>query len=302
MKKDKFPDYNSKRMTEIYNFHFRFGALSVNLHRSQYGLSGNKIAEPTRYFFIYLRQLDLIADFVKEGSKVLDLGCGQGHIIERIERRAAHITGLDISIYRIRQAKERVNSKKAYFLVGDVMSFPFGKSEFDVVIASEIIEHLPDTLKLLANIRDVLKKDGTLIISTPVSLFFKDDRSNMYISQHLYLFSYRKLLKLLKKGGYTVRMAIGVGLKSPKLTIPVWLGSPLIKFVYCALKRIKPTSGYLSPIVLQFNLVCNPWFDKLYYVFKNKKHWAALMRGAGLLGEKFPCLASQIIIMAQKND
>jgi len=99
--------------------------------------------------------------------KVLDLGCGAGHGSNLLAEKYSQVTGLDISIDAIDYAKKNWSRPNIDFIVGDSMSIPFESGSFDVVAAFEVFEHLSDWKKFLSEIRRVLKKDGTLYISTP---------------------------------------------------------------------------------------------------------------------------------------
>jgi len=99
--------------------------------------------------------------------KILDLGCGLGHITAEIQRRFpfAEVSGLDGSISAIAAAK------KAYegidFVVADAYCPPYLPGYFDIVICNNIWEHVPDPLRLLEAVKRVLSPEGVLIISTP---------------------------------------------------------------------------------------------------------------------------------------
>ena len=104
---------------------------------------------------------------VRTCPKILDLGCGQGHITAQIQRRfpAAEVSGLDASISAIAAAK------KAYeqidFVVADAYRPPYSPGYFDIVVCNNIWEHVPDPLRLLEAVKRILSREGVLIISTP---------------------------------------------------------------------------------------------------------------------------------------
>jgi len=295
-------NYDSQKFAQIYNYHPDFGALSYDLGLRQYGVEDGMAKDPTRYHLIFKTQLNVISDMIKDDLDILDLGCGEGHVIEKIINKNNRVTGVDISIERIRQSRDRLNSNRVNLLNSDAVDLPFKNGKFDLVIASELIEHLPDSRELLANIKRVLKMDGVLILSTPCSYLSESSAERIYEWQHVFVYSYNKLLRIVEEAGFSIKKAYGIGLKSPKLTIPVWCGSPLVKFVYCKLKGVKPKSGYRSPVYLQFDLLSNPFFNKLYFISKNKRYWAALVDFLSFWGGLVPVFASQIVIIAQKDE
>lgn len=102
--------------------------------------------------------LKVIADTVDSLNcrKILDVGCGEGFVTEKISRKGRNIIGIDICKEKIEKAKKRV--KNAKFYVGDVYHLPFKPNFFDLVIATEMLEHLEDPNHALSNIKVVTSK------------------------------------------------------------------------------------------------------------------------------------------------
>jgi len=110
------------------------------------------------------KQYDKIAlSYMSECSNILDVGCGTGRFISNSPSR---IKGVDGN-------KESVEEclKKGYNVVkADVTKLPFEDNSFDGVHCSHVIEHLQpkEAYKLLSELLRVLKKDGILVIRTPM--------------------------------------------------------------------------------------------------------------------------------------
>lgn len=113
--------------------------------------------------------LALIAEAVtnEQSPTILDLGCGQGHITQAIKTAfpRATVSGLDKSVSAIRYANE--NFCGIEFVVGDAMDAPYVDEQFDVVVCNNLYEHVPDPLRLLTRIKAMLRRGGSVIISTP---------------------------------------------------------------------------------------------------------------------------------------
>lgn len=115
-------------------------------------------------------------EFAKEklgalhGKKILDVGCGSGHLCFALAGSCKEIIGIDISQHAIEFAqnmKQKLNLSNVIFMKTDPDSFPFQSESFDAVIMMELVEHLENPAFLLAEALRVLKKNGRIFITTP---------------------------------------------------------------------------------------------------------------------------------------
>jgi len=120
------------------------------------------------------RRVECTLELVQEATqqfrgvvRILDLGCGQGHITAKIREALpqAQIAGLDYSISAITYANKKFPGID--FVVASAYQCPYRPSYFDIVICNNLWEHVPDPLLLLNKIARVMKPRGFLIISTP---------------------------------------------------------------------------------------------------------------------------------------
>ena len=113
----------------------------------------------------YDEMYELIRPIVRHKT-VLELATGTGLIAKHIVNAAAHIEATDASAEMIAEAKRDNRSAKLYFSVQDMFCLPYAGESFDVVIVSNALHIVPQPEKALAEIRRVLKDDGTLIAPT----------------------------------------------------------------------------------------------------------------------------------------
>lgn len=101
---------------------------------------------------------------IKASDKVLEVGCGAGHILERIPE--GKLYGIDISEIQIKRAKERLGDK-VELKKSPGEEIPYEDKFFDKILCSEVIEHVLDPIPLLKEMKRVLKDDGVLSLSIP---------------------------------------------------------------------------------------------------------------------------------------
>lgn len=114
--------------------------------------------------------LDLIQEAIKTIRgipRILDLGCGQGHITSMIKKEYPNteISGLDYSLSAIKYAADHFPGIE--FIVANAYNAPYSEGYFDIIVCNNIWEHVPDPLSLLRRIYIISKPSAFLIISTP---------------------------------------------------------------------------------------------------------------------------------------
>jgi ubiquinone/menaquinone biosynthesis C-methylase UbiE len=154
---------------------------------------------------------------VNPGDRALDLGCGDGAFTgELIAAGAGAVTGADVADAALRRARGR-HPGLALQRVPFDGPLPFGDGSFDVVWASEVIEHIADTAQFLSEIRRVLAPGGRLLVTTPNHerlrlLLHGIEPYSEPLGDHLHLYTARSLRTVLDDLGFVqveVRQAAG---------------------------------------------------------------------------------------------
>lgn len=104
-------------------------------------------------------------EYIKEGNKVLDVGCGNGRLVKLFDNVNIEYTGVDNNEELLKIAKSNFSSSE--FLKGDILNLPFNDNSFDVIFCIAVFHHLPGRLlrkKALGEINRALKPGGFLIL------------------------------------------------------------------------------------------------------------------------------------------
>lgn len=110
------------------------------------------------------------------GERLLDVGCGEGrHTLSAWLEHEVHAVGLDLSARDLQTAAQRRGEfegrapagSRVEFLRASALAMPFPDASFDVVICSEVLEHIHDHRGVLAEIHRVLKPGGRFVASVP---------------------------------------------------------------------------------------------------------------------------------------
>ena len=115
---------------------------------------------------------------VHPGDKVLDLGCGFGRHAYQAARLDAQVVAFDFGADEVRSVRDTFGAmadageldpveSRVGSVQGDALALPFSDGAFDRVIASEILEHIPDDEQAMSELARVLRPGGTMAITVP---------------------------------------------------------------------------------------------------------------------------------------
>lgn len=106
-----------------------------------------------------------------DGRIALELGCGTAALGSVLARQTAHMVVTDIELSWLVLARQRVEevgvADKATLVACTADRLPFEPSTFDLVVAADVIEHVPDAPAMVSAAYRVLRPGGTLWLSTP---------------------------------------------------------------------------------------------------------------------------------------
>lgn len=173
----------------------------------------------TRYYHQnrYAKIRSYLSKKFKKGMNILDIGCGSASWnTEHIS-----ITGLDINEKMLGYGKSKGYLSKTILFDLNKTPLPFEENSFDIIILSEVLEHLSSPKNLIIDVHRVLKKNGLVIITVPLdnvislwrvlfelNCFFRGHvlNENYYKNKcgHIQHFSIKSLSKLITENGFII--------------------------------------------------------------------------------------------------
>ena len=168
-------------------------------------------AHTTRYLLPVVMRL---AGEIRPGMRVLDVGCGNGHMAGHFVERGCRVVGLDLGEAGIRIAREMYPQARFEVLAADERVLEnLGEAPFDLVISTEVVEHLYDPRAYAKGCYAGCRPGGRFVCSTPyhgylknlaISLAGKWDQhaDPLWDGGHIKLWSRKTLSTLLRETGF----------------------------------------------------------------------------------------------------
>ena len=132
--------------------------------------------------------------------RVLEVGCGNGNVLRFLEQvcRLGGVMGMDLFIEGLRFARDRVNCA---LVQGDINAPPF-EMPFNLLCCFDVLEHLPDDVRVLKDLHSMLAENGVLLLTVPahMSLWSYFDEA----SHHCRRYGLEELETKLVAAGYQV--------------------------------------------------------------------------------------------------
>ncbi len=155
-----------------------------------------------------------------DATRLLDLGAGSGRHTHEGLRRGCSVVALDLNLADLRALGDTAGGSG---VSGDATALPFDDDAFDVVIASEVLEHVTDDEAAAAELARVLRPSGTIAVSVPARLseqvcwwLSADYHAPAVPGGHVRIYSKRQLCDLLEAAGLALTHSHGAhGLHTP---------------------------------------------------------------------------------------
>ncbi len=158
-----------------------------------------------------LRTITKLVSFDPE--TILDVGCASGHFLYDISIifPNSSCTGVDIYNRAVSYGKKKYHNINFY--IGDAHKLPFANKAFDLVLCTEVLEHVQEPEKVLFELKRVIKKDGSIIIEldsgsmlfTIIWFIWKKFRGKVWKNSHLHSFNLKNLEKLIILSGLSIK-------------------------------------------------------------------------------------------------
>lgn len=143
---------------------------------------------------------------VRRGDRALDLGCGDGTFTALLREAGAEPIGVEVAEAALCRARS-AHPELEFRLTAIDGPLPLEDGAFDLVWASEVIEHVGDTARWLSEARRVLAPSGRLLLTTPSHGRLRIamggiERFSEPLGDHLHLYTRRSLTELLGEFGF----------------------------------------------------------------------------------------------------
>lgn len=174
------------------------------------------------------RILDAIKGLLKNikivgNINLIEIGCGDGYILDMIKSRFNNIKISGLEYNSVRLARSAKRNQGINHICGSGTAIPTKESVFEVVVCTEVIEHILDDNLLLREINRVLKLGGHLILTTPnINTFsrlllkhLKGKKNLVWIPSHVREYTYEDIISKVRQNGFVVEHYESIGFEIP---------------------------------------------------------------------------------------
>jgi 2-polyprenyl-3-methyl-5-hydroxy-6-metoxy-1,4-benzoquinol methylase len=126
---------------------------------SRYDVTANGWGEGSSHAYLY--------EFARGAKSILDVGCSSGGLASALLANGSKVCGIDVDETAVVRARERGVDATVFDLESGSISKLYAGTRFDCIIFGDVLEHLVDPGKVLADVRGLLESDGYVVISVP---------------------------------------------------------------------------------------------------------------------------------------
>ncbi len=108
--------------------------------------------------------IPFIQKHIKLGSRIIDIGCGDGYGTNKLKKSGYEATGIDISMKMVDLARQQFNDTGIRFQQGDVNQLPYPDNYFDGGMVINVLEWTDNPSKSLKEIKRILTNNGVLCV------------------------------------------------------------------------------------------------------------------------------------------
>ncbi len=164
----------------------------------------DKYHEIEKDFWIFNSRRDFIKRLLKKypkTSNILDIGCSGGVLIEELNKMGFRKTyGIDISEKSVKVAKNK-GIKNVSLM--DAAETSFSENEFDIIVSSDVLEHIEDDISALKEWRRILKPNGRLFCFVPAFQWLWSHHDE--INGHYRRYKRGELEQKIKRSGFKIK-------------------------------------------------------------------------------------------------
>jgi len=190
---------------------------------------------------------------IRPAGAILDFGCGTGGFLEILLRRGIPCEGAELSPAAAEIA-ERTLSRYPGFggvRIVEAAPFPYGDSAFNLVFATEALEHLIQSEAIMAELFRITRPGGTIVLTTPNDENLETGRTMcpdcgcvFHRGQHVSSWRKESLVALMEKAGYNTVVCIartirgrGAGNLARSIAEEIIPGRKKLNLMYIGKKR-----------------------------------------------------------------
>lgn len=166
-------------------------------------------------YLIYLfptehAEIDMRVFYLKSepGKNLLDIGCGDGGLIERLSELGWEVHGIDFDENAVAHCKQKGLDVRA----GDILSQKFANATFDVITFNHVIEHLFNPVEVIKECYRILKPGGKLVLATPNNKswmyrnIFQQNWFSLDPPRHVLIYNRKNLSGILEQQNFRIEV------------------------------------------------------------------------------------------------